>query len=205
MKKILLPLAMAALFFTGCSHDDDNYVPVQQAAHQFDGSLQSIEQFLTPQLLHSMQDLGVVFNTGSTPPDLSGDYLASILKLQASNITDDVIDTVFSDATLHFSNQDNQNHTVNFSYSQTSGEIGSGEGTLVSGNGNKFTALLNQKVYHDTEEADAVLVITGTKTSTGITDFQLAFFVKDNHGNASFIPNDSGRIFYDADGLVANQ
>src|SRR5690606_41951598 len=74
---------------------------------KFTGSLDEIEEFLTPELTQIMLDLGLEINTGNTPPNIEGSYLGEVL-LMDSNVPGDKIGNRFSDVVMKFENQDNR-------------------------------------------------------------------------------------------------
>jgi len=202
MKKAVLFLSLVMVGFvqSGCSSDSSD------EAEAFDGSVESIENFVTPELLQTMEDMGLVVHPGNTPPSVEGVFLLNANILQSTNIDSDTPGSTFADAYMTFENQDDANLKVDFSYDQpTAGESGVGNGTLLSGTANNFTAYLKQTVTHVDGDADTIMVISGTMTDTGIVDFQWALFMKENNGHASFIENGKGRIFIDSDDLVVRQ
>ncbi|HZW77351.1 MAG TPA: hypothetical protein VFF21_03475, partial [Flavobacteriaceae bacterium] len=79
-----------------------------------------------------------------------------------------------------------------------------GDGSFISGDGNKFTVYLITATESDTYRADTAIVISGKIENDGIHDIQLGFFMKDNYGNpgGNFIGNNEGRIIVDGDGLA---
>lgn len=209
MKKVmstLLVLAVCATAFVNVSCDKDEQQAAIPVAQQFDGSYQSIEQFVTPQLLQTMQDMGLQIHDGGTPPNLEGTYLMAPSKLQSSNRPGDVADSSFADLYMTFSNQDNSKHTVDFSYDQPSaGESGVGTGTYVSGDGALFSSFMKQTTTYNGHDAETIMIVSGKITAQGFTEVQQAVFMVNNGGYSGYIDNGQGRIFYDGDGLVEKQ
>jgi hypothetical protein len=202
-KQILILLFPLIFLVTGCSHDNVRQV---FSNNIFNGSEQSIEFFVTPNLLGTMRQLGLNVNPGSTPPTIAGEYLASRLKLSASNISGDVSNSIFSDTYFTLKNQDRQNLTIDLSYITANGsEISRGNETYISGSGNRFTILGKMIVEEDTASADMIVIISGKLTAEGITDFQFALFMLENHGAVEFIENNHGRLFYDSDNIAEKQ
>jgi hypothetical protein len=189
----ILALVLGILF-SSCQDEED--------PDQFEGSLEEIEEFLTPELTEIMTNLGLEINTGNTPPNIEGSYLAEALLL-SSNVVGDKVGSRFSDAVLKFENQDNNNLSITFSYVQTI-ESGTGIGALISGNQNSFSAFLKVDATHGPEYATAqtAMVVSGKKTAEGITDFQWALFMLDNKGDSQYIANNTGRIFKELDNIA---
>lgn len=50
--------------------------------------------------------------------------------------------------------------------------------------------------------AEGIIIISGKMTAEGIYDYKFANFMLDNHGHTGFIPNNTGRIFEDEDGVA---
>jgi hypothetical protein len=201
--------AVAALFtltftFSGCGGDDDK--PQVQPIPVFNGTHESIEAYVTPELLETMEGLGLQINEGSTPPAVSGEFLDSVNVLQASNIAGSVPGSVFADTYFKFEHQNLLANTIDVSY-YTPGnvETSSGIGTVISGHGEYFSVIAKQKTVHASGTADGVIIVSGRLTQAGIEDFQFAIFMLDNHGDTSFIANKKGRLFRDQDNVASKQ
>lgn len=196
MKKtrLLLLVLLSPFIITGCEKDED-------PDDQFTGTIQSMEEFLTPELTDIMSGLGMEFNTGNTPPMIEGEYLTRPI-LDATNVPQDVIGSGFLDAVLKFEEQDNKNLSVKFSYDQTV-ESGEGIGALIAGNDNLFTVLLKVSGESHNSPAETAMVISGRLVPQGIEDFQWAVFMLENYGATNVIKNGEGRIFVDRNNLAA--
>ncbi|MFC0604301.1 hypothetical protein [Winogradskyella pulchriflava] len=198
MKKIIFVFFITALCFA-CSSDDDN-------SSEFDGSLESIEDFFNPELVQALQDLGFVLNIGNNPPDIEGTYLLSPFELQASNIPSDIIGTVISDYTATFTNQNSGDLRVDFL-----GEGGSqtdvGTGSFVAGDGAQFTVLLKLTSQIGSVPVETAYAISGTMTENGIDDMQIGGLMLDDNGDPEgvYIENNQGRVFFDSDAFSPRQ
>ncbi|GAA0878131.1 hypothetical protein GCM10009119_10990 [Algoriphagus jejuensis] len=200
MKNLSAPAlySILALFlgmsFTGCQNEDD--------PDQFTGSIEEIEEFLTPELTQIVTELGMEINTGNTPPNIEGNYLAEVV-LMGSNISTDVIGHRFSDMVIKFENQNNEDLSITFSYKQSI-ESGLGIGALIAGSQDSFSAFLKVDVTHgaDYPTAKSAMVISGTKTADGIKDYQWALFMLDNKGDSRYILNNTGRVFRELDNIA---
>ena len=135
MKKtrLLLLVLLSPFMITGCDKDEE-------PDDQFNGTIQSIEEFLTPELTDIMTELGMEFNTGNKPPMIEGEYFATPI-LEATNVANDKIGSPFADIIFQFEEQNNKELTVKFSYVQAN-ESGEGIGALIAGKDNLFSALL---------------------------------------------------------------
>lgn len=199
--KILFVSAVAALSFYACSSDDETvYYPSVQ---QFNGSQESIEDYLNPELLATMQGLGLNVNLGNTPPNVTGQFLDSPNVLEATNIENNTPGTIYADTYFTIGNFNALTNSIDISYTTPGNtETSVGVGAVVSGSGNRFTIFAKHQVTHDVGTADSVMIISGELTSEGIVDFQFATFMLDNHGLPTFIANNKGRLFHDGDNLA---
>ncbi len=199
MKRCILLLSILALTF-GCSSDDDN------GSNEFDGSLESIENFFTPELVAALEDLGFNINTGNTPPDVEGEYFISPVILTASNVPSDNIGAVFADYTASFSNQNNGSLTIDF-MGEGGNQSDIGNGSFVAGDGNEFTVLLKLTSQIGSIPVDTAFAISGTLTEDGIENLQNAVLMLDDKGDPEgvYIENNQGRLLSDSDGFSPRQ
>lgn len=191
--KFVFGLLLLNLFLTGCGEDEE-------PDDQFNGTIQSMEEFLTPELTEIMKELGMEFYTGNTPPNIEGQYLA-IPILEATNIPTDVIGSTFLDAVLNFKEQNNSELSVKFSYKQAN-ESGDGIGALIAGRDDLFSVLLKVSGQLNGSPYESVMVISGKLTSGGIESFKWALFSLENYGNAGILEKGQGRIFKERDNLA---
>lgn len=195
MKRVLSYVLVLSLFFVACSKDDDG------KATGFDGSMNSISDFIGQDLLDVMIDLGLVIHEGSKPPVIEGEYVVAPCILDASNVEIDVIGTVFADQYLKLYNQ----RGLEVMYSaQGASQTDEGTGSFISGGGDYFSIFLITTSEIAGYQADTAYVLSGKKTVNGFEEFQMAAFMKNNHGNPGgvFIADGKGRIFIDGDGVV---
>jgi hypothetical protein len=192
--KLTLTIIIAA-FFSSC--DDGN-----EPDNRFKGTLDEVKEFFTPELVQVMSDLGMNINTGNTPPNLEGNYLAEVL-LMATNVSGDILGQRFDDTVMKFEDQNNSDLTITFSYDQSK-EKGNGIGALIAGTENSFSAFLKVNVTHGPQydSAQTAMVISGKMTNRGISDFQWALFMLDNKGESPYIANNTGRVFEERDDLA---
>lgn len=193
MKKLKILALIAAIVTIGCSKGDND---------GFDGSLRSIENFYTPELVHAMDSLGFIINTGNKPPEIEGFYDFSPVILQASSVPSDILNSTFLDYEITFSNQNNGKLTIDY-YGDQGIQTDNGDGSFISGKDNTFSVFLIVSSEINSHPADSAIALSGKITDEGIEGIQLAFFMLDNKGNpgGNIIHNNTGRIFYDSDGL----
>lgn len=195
MKKSLVYLFVLGLLFASCSKDDD------KNSNEFDGSSSSISDYVGQELLDTMIDMGLIIHRGSRPPNIEGSYMMSPAILENTNVETDVIGTVFNDQYFKFYEQ-NGLELMYSGYGGSQSDVG--VGSFISGDGKLFSVFLILESDIQGYKADTIFVMSGKVTDDGFVDFQMAAFMKDNHGNPGgvFIENDRGRIFVDGDGLV---
>ena len=114
---------------------------------------------------------------------------------------------------LRFSNQNTAKNTLDFEGREvnTNGKIISeskGPGAFISGEGNNFTVFFKTSgvTYRETHDVTTKtsLVISGTKTSSGIKDIRYAFVMVEKQNDLDHELMDVGefRVFKDTDGLA---
>jgi len=198
LKNLLLFLALITIAFGACKKDGDKGSDLLDA----NGLPKPVNTIVSEEILNTMKSLGITINTGDNPPIISGTYLASPFILKGTNVPGDYsIGTAFSDYSATFSNQNNDNLSITFSYAGSS-ETGTGIGSYISGNGNSFTVFAKTNSTYNGSAAELIQVISGTITTNGISNFYYANFMLNNNGdNTNWIGNGTGRVLYDSDGL----
>lgn len=196
-------IALAFIFSTIFSCNKDDSDDQQESIDQL------VENFVTPNLIASLQQLGFNFNDGNDQPDIFGTFLFSTHLLEATNIENDAsIGTAFATSTFTFSNLNPENRTFSFSGMDSSGSsFGNTTATFYSGTGNNFSAYVKFTVTLEEETAIVLLAVSGTISEEGILNAQDAVLMLDNMGNptGSFIENGKGRLFKDGDGTAERQ
>ena len=98
-------------------------------------------------------------------------------------------------------------NTIDYAEVATSGTAEStGKGAFISGSGNNFTAYFNTEGTSNGIYQKTALVISGTKSSTGIKNLYYAFILVEKGYDPDGILMDEGyfRVFKDEDGLSVN-
>jgi hypothetical protein len=197
--KFLFVLLALTLSFTSCSKDDDG------DDSEFDGSIDAIENFYTPELLDALNDLGFVINTGNNPPIMDGTYLTNPNLLENSNIPNDNIGSTYVDLQLKFFNQNNQNLTLEFEGLENTTVIESVQ-SFISGSGDDFSVFLKVESTRGGHTCIVAYAFTGTLTEEGLINYQNALVMLDDKGDPlnDLIENNTGRLFIDGDGLCTD-
>ncbi len=183
------------LLLTGCSSDD--------GSNGFNGSRSDAEKIIGKDLLEIMEEMGLQVNYGANPTLVEGTYKILPCVLQATSVPGENPGRTFLPVTFTLSNQDNKKLTVEYS-GYGGEEVDEGVGAFIAGEGNRVSIFLTLDSEIQGYTSKTAFVITGDLTDEGFTDFQLAVFMKDNHGNLGgiFMGNNEGRIFIDGDELV---
>ena len=182
-----------------CSKDDDGG---NSNPNGFDGSVSAIEDYFSPAALEALIELGFQLNQGNNPPNIEGTFHVSPYILENSSVPGDYVGQLFADLEATFSEQNNNELTVAYSYINGP-EDGTGLGAFISGNGNNFSVFVKTRTFVGDDEAESAQAFSGTMTPDGIRDFQSAILMLDNFGNPSgyFIANNTGRLIVDGDGF----
>lgn len=199
MKGIGSLFFLIILFFgaISCSKTDEPVAP-------------AIEEIVPPKALAEMKPYITIYE-GNTPPNIEGAFFL------------DPFETVFcqdyseghgfapgkkvASQYIKFYNQNNATRTLE--YMEKSGADNTdnaiGSGAYIGGSNNNFTVYLNvESITQDVRCKEAV-VISGTKTSSGISNLQYAFVMieKGDDPDNKIMKVGFFRVFKDQDGLAA--
>lgn len=108
---------------------------------------------------------------------------------------------------IRLSNQNSANNTIDYEHTSVSGNSDSkGEGAFISGSGNNFTAFFNTEGESSNIYTKTALVISGTKSTSGIQNLQYAVIMveKGDDPNNELMKEGVFRVFKDQDGLSIN-
>lgn len=205
----LLFVALILFIINACSKDDDNAdtLPEEETQEVTQEDIEEqVSNFVTPDLIQILKDLGYTFNDGVDTPAIQGKFDFTTLSLVATNIENDASPgTSFSDILMDLSSLDPENRTFDFmAIEDVGGSLGQPEATFYSGNGSKFSAYVRLTVTYEEDSALLLIAISGSVNQEGINDAQYALIMLDNYGNpnGTFIENTEGRLFKDDDGLA---
>lgn len=163
-----------------------------------------INQVVPSYIQAKMKDYITIYS-GNTPPNVEGGYLIS---KNVAVYCEDIASapgTIVADTYIRFSNQNASNNTLD--YDEKSQElVSTGKGAFISGTGNNFTAFFNTVGMTHGISTKTALVISGTKTSTGIKDLHYAFIMieKGSDPNGKLMKEGVFRVFKDQDGMAEN-
>lgn len=159
---------------------------------------------VVPEDIRDKMDDYIPIYDGVDPPNVEGTYFVdpfvTIYCEDGVYSPGYVIDSYY----VHFYNQDMDNNTLDYSGRHaTVSSSESGTGVFISGTGDNFTIFFNtigQSLGINTKTA---LIISGTKTNTGIKDLYYAFVMVEKGEDPNHYLMDEGvyRVFKDQDGI----
>jgi hypothetical protein len=134
-------------------------------------------QKVAPQAtIDALRKQGMTINEGTVPPDVTGIFLESPTILMATYVGDTrSVGYKSTDYTYKFYEPSTDNTTIKVSYKTNVGDNATGLGSVVSGNGNKFT------IFSELTNTSGVVyinIISGEITSAGIKDWQDSYVRK---------------------------
>jgi len=194
MKKIILCLvAIIAIELSSCKKKDDPTV----------GFSEEIQKIVPDEILKDVRAKGMVINEGKVPPNIEGNYIVEPVELLSPFGQDDPWrkGKIIDDYYYKFSRQSSDKKTVFIDYNNGGTDRGSGLGSFVSGNGNKFTIF--SEVVGTGSGVDYVMLqmFSGELTADKeIKNFQLSIYMKEkdeSSGLGVLIPLNTGRIWFD--------
>lgn len=201
--KIIL---IGALIFLLCSCESEE--------EESNTGIEVAENFLTPEAVNALRDMGFPFYGGENPPVIEGTYIAELV-LQETSVPNDAATPGmrFPDWKVKFSNQTGTDVFVE-EFQDTADTTGEGYGALILGESNlggtsNFTVLVKQNLIDGTgHNYTSIRAISGDAflspeaETIRILDFELATLMLDNNGNPNenLLPNNTGRLFNDENG-----
>lgn len=168
-----------------------------------------IESIVPPTILDKMKPYIPVYE-GINPPIVNGAYLIDPMVTvycedQGQGGYDPgkiVVSTI-----IKFANQNNSKLSLDYAEKSVSGSSdGTGNGAFISGSGDNFTAFFDNEGTTQGISNRTALVISGTKTSTGIKNLKYAFVMVDKGSDPGNKLMNVGvfRVFKDQDELARN-
>lgn len=173
-----------------------------------------IENVIPEDLVNKMSEKITIYR-GTNPPMIEGCYFIDpfvTVYCEDEGNGGFEVGHVMNSYIIRFLNQDNLYQTLDYegkSYNLASSE--KGEGAFISGSGNNFTVFFSTIGTTKTNNGHTVsdktaLIISGTKTSSGIKNLYYAFVMIEKSGDVDGELMNEGvyRVFKDEDGLSVN-
>ncbi len=173
-----------------------------------------IEDVVPKDLVEKMSEKITIYR-GSNPPTVEGCYYIDPFETVYCEDEDNggfEVGHIVQSHVIRFMNQDKVNHTLDYEGRSASGSSSEyGTGAFISGSGNNFSVFFSTEGENLTEKGLTVttkeaLIISGTKTSTGIKDLYYAFVMLEKSGDTydEIMKEGIYRVFKDSDGLSVN-
>lgn len=165
-----------------------------------------LETVVPEDILVKLENYIPIYN-GITPPNVEGAYLMDpsvTVYCEDYGYGGYETGTVVSSYNLIFSNQNTTKNTLDFyQESVSSSSWSEGKGAFISGSGSNFTAFFNTDGETNGIDTKTALVISGTKTSSGIKNLYYAFVMvkKGPDPNNELMAEGIFRVFKDQDGM----
>jgi len=196
--KLFIFMFVFGIFFAACEDEENDSKDDQKVEEN--GFTEEINSFLPDSIITEMEDLGMILNTGGSPTGVEGIYDVTPFVLDSSNISSDYSGMVFLDLRFKLYDQNNEDLTIKVDY-VNGPEEGSGLGSFIVGEGNKFTIVSEVTTVALSDTADVAMLFSGELKDDGIQDFYYANFMLENNEGSYFIENGQGRVGYDSDGF----
>ncbi len=164
MKKVMYALCIGVYaLLVSCSKSDEG--------KRFDIP-EEARAIIPDKFLAEMEANGMTINEGNNPPDIQGIFDAGTLEMVYSNLEKEQKTIGRLSSSYRFKFYDQQNIKVKTSYISND-DVASGQGSIISGSGNKFTAYLRVNGSTSLATYKMAIVISGEISSEGGKDFKL--------------------------------
>lgn len=172
-----------------------------------------IEQVVPDEIRDRMEPYIPIYE-GNNPPSVEGVFLVDPAEIVYDTTNSyNAGDQGFTPIYMKFSNQNTTKNTLDYEERDVNNagivvSESSGPGAFISGTGDNFSVFFSTSGVSHQETHDVTfktsLVISGTKTSSGIKDVRYAFVVVDKKNDIDHNLMDVGefRVFKDGDGLA---
>lgn len=169
------------------------------------GESTDIETTVPPEILDEMKPYITIYS-GNTPPNIENTYFIDPMVTVYCQDEDeggfkkgDIVSSMY----IKFANQNNTAKTIGYA-GRSGDQISVGKGAFISGSGNNFTIYLDTEGTSSGIYTKTALVISGTKTSTGIQGIRYAFVMVEKGDDPDSELMDEGvfRVFEDSDGMA---
>lgn len=156
-----------------------------------------IDNVVPDDIRDKMEDYMPIYN-GTTPPTIDGIYLVSPVKLVYDSF--DNLPVGWEDAEpmiMHFFNQNTTNNTLSYEMKEGDELTEQSSQVNISGSGKNFTVYFNSTGTYLGSPVKQAIVISGTKTDTGLSNVFYGNVVLNQVG---LLPAGTYRVFKDGDG-----
>lgn len=206
-----------SLLLTSCgllsSDSEDDKVELRDGLHP------EIWELVDEELLSTFEDsLSMTIHRGDNPPDIIGVLLGNQAKAKVNDgvtvvmkpfeIMESIVpnnpcaECSLYDLYIMFNEQDVVNNEVTIKMRHVEAPEIVPESGFISGDGNNFSVFIEQTQDYDGQIVELVSLFSGTVTSAGISDPQLAAIMIENSGVPGKVPNGTGISYKDGNDLA---
>ena len=196
MKRVMYALSagvFALIALVSCTKSDSN------EPKRFDIPAEA-KAIIPEEYIAKMNANGMTINEGTNPPNIEGIFATGILEMIYTSLENDSYSVGKEIDSYRFKFYEQKGTKVRTDYineSITANDQARGRGTIISGNGNKFTAYLDMDITDLEIKTRDVSVLSGEITPQGIKDFQYGFLKIEKTGDTSnrMVPEGTIRIW----------
>ena len=203
MKKAIYVFCAAAcaLFMMVSCSKSDNKEP-----KRFDIPSEA-KAIISEDFIAKMAANGMTINEGTNPPNIQGIFATGILQMIYTSLEKDSYSIGEEIESYRFKFYEQRGTKIKTDYINEdilANDQATGRGTIISGNGNKFTAYLDMDITDIEIKTRDVSVLSGEITPEGIKNFQYAFLKMEKTGDFSerMVPVGTIRIWISKDKLA---
>ena len=207
MKRIIYTfcVAIGTLLAISCSKSE-NSVEKQVKTSGFNIPAEA-KAIIPEEFIGKMAANGMTINEGTTPPKIHGIFATGILKMIYTSLNYDTFPIGKEIESYRFKFYEQRGTKIKTDYINEdilANDQATGRGTIISGNGNKFTAYLDMDITDIEIKTRDVSVLSGEITPEGIKNFQYAFLKMEKTGDFSerMVPVGTIRIWISKDKLA---
>lgn len=193
MKSINYLMGLLLLLVIGCSKDNEE--PIHKEFQE-----KKIKEIIPANYLKVLKDMGMTVHEGTDPPDISGFYFGSPLRLVQTNIENDyVIGYEFHFTRYSFSEFDQEDFTLQVLTKQGN-LISESKVSVISGSDKSFTVYSMMETTYGTHSVVLAYLYSGIMDGGNIKDFSEALIVVENKTEGSgFLKEGQARVIEDGD------
>ena len=207
MKRIIYTfcVAIGTLLAISCSKSE-NSVEKQVKTSGF--NIPAEAKAIIPEVfIGKMAANGMTINEGTNPPNIQGIFATGILKMIYTSLNYDTFPIGKEIESYRFKFYEQRGTKIKTDYINEdilANDQATGRGTIISGNGSKFTAYLDMDITDIEIKTRDVSVLSGEITPEGIKNFQYGFLKMEKTGDLSerMVPVGTIRIWISKDKLA---
>jgi hypothetical protein len=195
--------AVCALFvMVSCSKSDKN------EPKRFDIPSEA-KAIISEDFIAKMAANGMTINEGTNPPNIEGIFATGVLKMIYTSLEKDfpIGEEIESYRFKFYDQVGTRVKTDYVNEAFINEEQATGRGTIISGNGNKFTAYLDMNIIDSGIKTRDVSVLSGEITPNGIKNFQYGFLKIEKIGDTrnKLVPEGTIRIWVSKNKLAVKK